>query len=78
MKYRGVGEHHRTLVLSSTTSAPTLLEWPYQEQHGCVLTASALVSDFFTPAHTYVVWPLLRLASVVQENGPFAMLFFTA
>ena len=65
-------------VLSFTTSAPTLLEWPYQEQHGCVLTASALVSDFFAPAHTYVVWPLLRLASVVQENGPFAMLFFTA
>jgi len=40
----------RNSVLSSLTSAPTLLEQPFQGQRG--LTASALVSDVLTPAYT--------------------------
>jgi len=41
--------------------APTILEWPCQEQCGSRLTASVSVSDGFTPAYTNEVWLLLQL-----------------
>ena len=45
------------LALSSSTPAPTLLEWPFQEQRGRGLTASAPVSDVSALAYTNGVWP---------------------
>ena len=42
----------RDSVLSSPTPAPSLLEWPYQEQCWSGLTASAPVSDVSAPAYT--------------------------
>jgi len=39
-------------ALSSSTPAPTLLEWPLQEQRESGLTASAPVSDVTAPACT--------------------------
>ena len=41
----------RDSILSSPTSAPTLLEWPCLEQRGSGLTSSAQVSDVSTPAY---------------------------
>ena len=43
--------------LSSPTSAPTIREWPCQEQRGSGLTASALVSDVSALICTNEVWP---------------------
>jgi len=40
----------RVSSLSSPTPAPTLLEWPCQEQPGSGFTASALESDVSSPA----------------------------
>jgi len=40
----------RDSIPSSSTPAPTLPEWPYQEQRGSDLTASAPVSDVSAPA----------------------------
>ena len=48
------GRTTRDPVLLSPTSAPTLLEWPCQEQRGSGLTTSA-------PACTNGVWPLSGL-----------------
>ena len=48
------------------------LEWPFQEQRGFGLTASAPVSDVSAPACTNGVWPPLRPASVAQ-NKPSTM-----
>ena len=48
----GMGSRWITLldsVLSSPTPAPTLLEWPFQEQCGSGLTASAPLSEISTP-----------------------------
>jgi len=42
----------RDSVLSSTTPAPTPLEWPFQEEPGSGLTTSASVSDVSDPACT--------------------------
>jgi len=47
--------------VSSLTSTPTLLEWPYQEQGRPDLTISMPVWDVFAPAYTNVVRPLLGL-----------------
>ena len=55
----------RDPVLSSSTSAPTLLEWPCQEEPGSGLTASAPVSDVSTPACTN---GYCLLCSAAQKN----------
>ena len=55
--------------------APTLLEWPCQEQRGSGLTAFAPLSDVSTPAYINWVWPLLRLVSVAKRNRLLTMLF---
>jgi len=73
----GMRSGWRTLqvsVLSSLTPAPTLPKWLCQEQRGSGLTASAPVSNVFTPAYTNVVWHLLRLVGMVQKNKPSTML----
>ena len=49
--------------------APTLLEWPCQEQRESGLTTSAPVLDVSAPAHTNGIWLLLQLVSVVQRKG---------
>jgi len=59
----------RGFVLSSPTSAPTLLEWPSQEEPGSGSTASAPVSDVSAPACTNGVLPPLRPVSVAQKNN---------
>jgi len=74
----GIPSGWRTLpdsVFQPPTSAPTLLDWPYQDQRGSGLTAVASVSD--VSAYTNGVWPLLRLVSVVQRNRPLTMLSST-
>ena len=63
----------RDAVLPSLTSAPTLLEWPCQQQRVSGLTASAPVSDVSVPAYTNGVWPLLRPVSVTQTNRPLTI-----
>ena len=63
-------------ILSSLTSAPTILEWPCQEQCGSSLTTSVPVLNVSTPAHTNGVWPLWRLVSVAHKNRLFTMLSF--
>ena len=63
-------------LLSSPTSAPTLLE-PSQEQPGSGSTASAPVSDVSAPACTNEVWPPLRPVSVAQ-NKPSTVLSITS
>jgi len=64
----------RDSVLLSPTPAPTLLEWPTQEQPGSRLTASGPVSDNSAPACTNGVWLPLRPVSVAQKNKPSTML----
>jgi len=59
-------------LLSSPTSAPTLLE-PSQEQPGSGSTASAPVPDVSAPACTNGVWPPLRPVSEAQKNKPSTM-----
>jgi len=54
--------------------APTLSEWPSQEQPGSGLTASAPVSDLSASACTNRVWPPLRPVCVAQKNKPSTML----
>jgi len=61
-------------ALSSPTPAPTLLEWPCQEQPGSGLTASIPVSDISAPACTNWVWSPLQPVSVAQKNKPPTML----
>ena len=56
--------------------APTLLEWPCQEQRGSGLTTFAPVSDVPAPACTNGAWSLLWLANVAQKNRPPTMLSF--
>jgi len=76
----GIPSDWRTLpdsVYQPITSAPTLLDWPYQDQHGSGLIAAASVSDVSAPACTNGIWPLLRLVSVVQRNTPLTMLSST-
>jgi len=63
----------RDSVLSSLTLAPSLLEWPCQEQCGSGLTTSALVLDVSAP-YTNEAWPLLQLVNVAQKNKPSTML----
>ena len=46
----------------------TLVEWPFQEQRGFDLTASAPVSDDSAPACTNGLWPPLRPESVAQNK----------
>jgi len=61
----------RDSVLSSLTSAPTLLKLPCQEQRGSSLTTFAPVSVVSAPAYTNGVWPPLRpVMSVAQKNKP--------
>jgi len=57
-----------------SSPAPTLPEWPSQEQLGSGLTASAPVSGVSAPACTNGVWPPLRPASVAQKNKLSTML----
>ena len=66
----------RDSVLLSLTSAHTLLEWLFQEQHGSGLTAIALVSYVSAPAYANGVWLLLRIVSAAQRNGSLTMLIF--
>jgi len=47
----------RDFVLSSPTSAPTLLKWPCQEQRGSGLTASAPLWRFRSRLHTRGIAP---------------------
>jgi len=61
-------------AFSSPAPAPTLPEWPSQEEPGSGSTASALVSDVSAPACTNGVWPPLRPVSVAQKNKPSTML----
>ena len=67
-------QHWWTTLQDSTFSSPTLapiaLEWSSQEQPGCGLTASALVSDISIPACTNGVRPPLWPVSVAQKNKP--------
>jgi len=58
----------RDSVLSSPTSASSLLEWPCQEQRISGLTTSTPISDVSSPAYTNGVWPLLRHVRVAQKN----------
>ena len=67
------GQPHKTPHFAPT-SAPTLLEWPSQEQCGFDLTASAPLSDISARACTNGVCPPLRPVSVVHKNKPSAML----
>jgi len=68
----------RDSVLLSLTSAPTLPDWPCQEQRGYGSNAtSAPVLDVVAPAYTNGVWPFLRLVSVAQRNRPLTRLSFT-
>ena len=62
------------LLIFIPTPAPTLSEWPSQEQRGSGLTASAPVSDVSIPACTNGVWLPLRPVSVAQKNKPSTML----
>jgi len=54
--------------LSCLTPAPTLLEWPFQEQLGSGLISSAPGSGVSDPACTNGVWPPLRPVNVAQKN----------
>jgi len=60
-------------LLSSPTPAPTLPEWPSQEEPASGLTASAPVSEASAPACTNGVWPSLPPVSVSQTNKPSTM-----
>ena len=71
-----VGEHFQDSVLLSPTLAPTLPEWPRQEQCESDLTTSAPASDVSAPACTNGVRPLTRLVSVPQKNRPLTMLCY--
>ena len=53
---------------------PYTPEWPFQEEPGSGLTASARVSDVSAPACTNEVWPPLRSVSLVQKSKPSTML----
>ena len=55
------------------TPVSTHPEWPSQEEPGSGLTASAPVSDVYTPACKNGVWPPLRPVSVAQKNKPLTM-----
>ena len=68
-------------LLENTTRLRTFIheigthpELAFQEQRGSDLTASAPVSDVYTPAYTKGVWSLLRLVCVVQINRPLTIL----
>ena len=63
-----------THPLSSPTPAPTLLEWPFWEQRGSGLTASAAIPDVSALACTNGVWPPMQPVSVVQNNKSSTML----
>jgi len=65
----------RNSVLSSQTSATTLLKWPCQEQCRSGLPAIAPVSGVSALGCTNGVWPPLRPVSMAQ-NKPSAMLSF--
>jgi len=60
----------RDPVLSSSTSAPALLEWPCQEEPGSGLTASAPVLDVSAPACTNGAWPPLQCGAEEQNRQP--------
>ena len=65
----------RDSVLSRPTSERIFLEWPWQEQRGSVLTASAQVSEVSVPACTNKLWPIPQIVGVAQQNRLLAMLF---
>ena len=69
-------ENTTTLCISCPTSAPILLELPFQEQHGFGLITSTQASNVSGPAYTNGVWPPLQPVSVVQKNKPSTMLSF--
>ena len=64
----------RDTLLSLPTIALTILNWPFWEQNGSSLTASAPVSDVSATGYTNGVWLLLRLVSVAQKNILLTML----
>ena len=68
----------RDSVLSSQTSAPTLLEWSLSRTARVPLNRLCTgVGRFRSCLHKMGVWPLLRLVSVEQRNNPLTMLSFT-
>jgi len=65
----------RTFVPDTETHSPRIF---LPRTRGSGSTASAPVSDVFSPAYTNVVRPFPRLVSVAQKNRPLTMLFSTA
>jgi len=55
-------------VLSSPTSEPNLPEWPFQEQRGSGLAASAPALYVPAPAYSNFPWPLQRLCECGAEE----------